>query len=157
MKGQKETSQAFLLRSVDHGESSRIITLFTRDMGKIAGLARSARTSRRRFGGTLEPFTLMEITVKQGNRNLYHLETASLLEAYTGLTADLHKVNAAATILEIVREVTPERQPETEIFILLKDVLSRLATSPASAADSSHSPAVTRAQHAPTFALNEAR
>ena len=136
MKSQTETSQAFLLRSVDHGESNRILTLFTRDLGKISGLARSAKTSRRRFGGTLEPFTLMEITVKRGNRNLYHLEKAYLLEAYSELTGDLDKVNAAATILEIVREVTPERQPETEIFALLKCVLSRLATSPPRAANS---------------------
>jgi len=133
---QKETSHAFLLRSVDHGEANRIVTLFTLEKGKISGMARSARKSRRRFGGTLEPFALIEITIKPGRRNLYHVEKATLLDPYLNLATDLSKINAAAFILEIVREVTPELEPDQGIFALIKAVMSLLSTSPKSATNS---------------------
>jgi DNA repair protein RecO (recombination protein O) len=136
LRGQKETSQAFLLRSVDHGESNRIVTLFTLAKGKISGMARSARKSRRRFGGALEPFALIEITIKPGNKNLYHIEKATLLDANLNLATDLSKINAAAFILEIVQAVTPEHEPDPGIFALIKTVMSLLSTSPNSATNS---------------------
>ena len=124
------------MRSVDHGESNRILTLFTLEKGKLSGMARAARKSRRRFGGTLEPFALIEISIKRGNTNLYHIEKATLVDAYLNLATDLGKINAAAFILEIVREVTPEQQPDPKIFNLIKTVMSLLSTAPKSATNS---------------------
>ncbi|HSM92508.1 MAG TPA: DNA repair protein RecO, partial [Anaeromyxobacteraceae bacterium] len=51
--------EGIVLRVVDYGESDRIVTLLTRERGKVGAYARGARASRRRFPGLLEPFTLL--------------------------------------------------------------------------------------------------
>ena len=54
-----------VLRLVDTGEADRVVTLLTRERGKVAAYARGARASRRRFGGSLEPFTLVTAEVRE--------------------------------------------------------------------------------------------
>ncbi len=129
MSTRRETSRAFLLRSVDHGESDRILTLLTLDMGKMSALARGARKSWRRFGGALEPFSTFEVTVtpSQGRGRLWNLAEAHLLNAHEGLAADLDRIGAASFVLEIVREIVPEHDPQPEIFALLEEVFPMLA------------------------------
>lgn len=127
MSPRRETSRALLLRSVDYGESDRIATLFTEDMGRISVLARSARKSWRRFGGALEPFSIFEVTFSPGKGRLYNLEESSLLAANIGLAKDLKRMDAGAFILELVREVVPEREPQREIFAIVEETLALLA------------------------------
>ncbi|MCP4674821.1 MAG: DNA repair protein RecO [Deltaproteobacteria bacterium] len=138
MSARRETSRAFLLRSVDYGESDRILTLLTLDLGKMSVLARGARKSWRRFGGALEPFSLFEVTVasSQGRGRLWTLTEAHLLAAHEELATDLDRIGAASFVLEIVREMVPEHEPQHEIFALLEEVLPMLAksTGPAIAA-----------------------
>ena len=55
----------FVLRSRPYGESDRIVTLITEEHGKITGIAKGAKNSRRRFGGTLEPFLHVRIVFRQ--------------------------------------------------------------------------------------------
>ncbi len=47
------TAEAFVLRTGSLGESDVLVTLFTREQGKVRGVARAARRSRKRFGGAL--------------------------------------------------------------------------------------------------------
>ncbi|MCP4600541.1 MAG: DNA repair protein RecO [Proteobacteria bacterium] len=125
MSVRRETSRAFLLRSVDYGESDRIVTLFLREIGKISALARGARKSWRRFGGALELFSLSEVTVVpgQGRSRLWRLEEASLISSHAGLARDLNRIGAASFILELVRETIPEHEPQLNIFSLVEEVL----------------------------------
>ena len=53
----EETSPAVVLRARDYAESDRIVTLLTRDYGKIGGIAKGAKASRHRFERKLEPFS----------------------------------------------------------------------------------------------------
>ena len=57
MKSAQKT-KAIVLRSIDYGESDRILTFLTDDFGKLKGIAKGARRSRRRFANALEPFSL---------------------------------------------------------------------------------------------------
>ena len=57
--------RAIVLRTVDYGESDRVVTLLTAERGKLAAFARGARASRRRFGGALEPFTLLAVEARE--------------------------------------------------------------------------------------------
>jgi DNA repair protein RecO (recombination protein O) len=49
-------TEAIVLRAIDYGESDRIVTFCTADFGKIRGIAKGARRSRKRFANALEPF-----------------------------------------------------------------------------------------------------
>ncbi len=129
MSSKRETCRALLLRSVDYGESDRIVTLLTSNKGKISALARGARKSWRRFGGALELFSIFEVTLAspRGRGRLWRLEEAHLEDAYSGLATDLMRIGAASFIIEIVREAVPELEPQPEVFALVEKALPLIA------------------------------
>ena len=114
MSDSTQRTRAFLLRSVDYGESDRVLTLLSEERGKIAAIARGARSSRKRFGGALEPFALLEVSLARGRGSLPRLAEASLLRAYAGLSRSLGRVGAAGFALELSGEVLPEHQLDDE-------------------------------------------
>lgn len=127
MSGSTHRCRAFILRAVDYGESDRVITLLCEDLGKVATVARGARSSRRRFGGSLEPFALLDVTLAPGRGELPRLAEASLLRAHPDLAGSLARVGAAGHVLELARETLPERQPEPAVFALVDELLPLIA------------------------------
>jgi DNA repair protein RecO (recombination protein O) len=111
-----EHADAVLLRSVDYGEADRIVTLLTSRHGKLSLLARGARRSRRRFGGALEPFSLLDVELSLGRGELGSLHAAHVTRAFPALLRDLARMSAAGAALELVREASPERAPEPALF-----------------------------------------
>jgi DNA repair protein RecO (recombination protein O) len=114
--GRTQFTEALLLKAVDYGESDRIVTLLTRDFGKVSALARGARRSRKRFGGALQPCCHLEVELGSGRGELARLAQASIKRAYPRLLGDLRKLRLAGAALEWVREATPMREPEVRIF-----------------------------------------
>ena len=123
-----ETTAAYVLRRVDYKESDRILTLFTRSHGKISALARGARKSNKRFAGPLEPFVLLEVTLDApiGGR-MRAVNESTLLDGAAGLSKRMERLNAAAFVVEMIRESLPEEAPEPRLFDLMRETLSRLA------------------------------
>ena len=120
---------AFILRSVNYRESDRILTLLTRDLGKVSAIAKAARKSRKRFGGALEPFTRFEAVLGRGRGGgrLYSLREAHLLDSHAALARDLQRLGVAAHLLEVVREVVPEEEPNFRMFDIVQATLGLLA------------------------------
>ena len=61
---EQATSRAVVLRKVVYGEADLVLTLLSRDLGKLSALARGARSSRRRFGAALELFTVSSVELR---------------------------------------------------------------------------------------------
>jgi len=124
------STSAFVLRAVDLRESDRLLTLLTEKLGKVSAVARGARTSRKRFGGALEPFALIEVLLERGRgrESLFAMTEASLKDAHEGLSRDLERLGAAAFIVELAREVTPEHEPDAALFRTVATSLSILST-----------------------------
>lgn len=127
MSAQAHHCRAFILRTADYGESDRVVTLLGEDLGKVAAIARGARSSRRRFGGALEPFALLEVALARGRGRLPRLAESTLLRAHAGLARSLTRVGAAGHLLELVRETLPEGQPEPRVFALIESLLPLIA------------------------------
>lgn len=124
--------RAVVLRTVDHGESDRVVTLLARGHGKLAAFARAARASRKRFGGALEPFTLVsaELSGRGGGDRLLRLDSVSPERAFHAIRGDLARIACAAYAVELARELTRDHEPHDELFDLLVDYLSRLDEAP---------------------------
>ena len=124
---------AVVLRTVDHGESDRVVTLLARGRGKLAAYARGARASKKRFGGGLEPFTLVaaELSGRGGSEQLLRLESVAPERAFQAIRGDLARIACAAYAVELARVLTRDHEPHDELFDLLVDYLGRLDAAPA--------------------------
>lgn len=123
---------AVVLRTVDYGESDRVVTLLSRERGKVSAFARGARASRRRFGGALEPFTLLAAEVRsRSGSELLGLDTVSVLRGYGGIRGDLARIACAAYAAEVARELVRDHEPHDDLFDLLVEYLELVDGAPA--------------------------
>jgi DNA repair protein RecO (recombination protein O) len=123
---------AIVLRTVDYGESDRIVTLLSRERGKVSAFARGARASRRRFGGALEPFTLLSVEAKERRGgDLLALESVSVIRGFGGIRTDLARIACASYACELVRELVRDGEPHEQLFALLEAYLGLLDGAPA--------------------------
>lgn len=120
---------AVVLRRLSLGETDRIVTLFTRDQGKLNAIAKGARGPRSRLGGATEPFTCFEGMLSQG-QNLDVLTQAQVRKPFPGVRKDLTRVGFASHFLEIVDAGTEERQSSPGLWDLLVAALGALEQAP---------------------------
>jgi DNA repair protein RecO (recombination protein O) len=119
---------AVVLRHADWGEADRLVTLFTRERGKLRAVAKGARKVTSRKAGHLEPFTHVKLQLARG-RNLFIVTQADTLDAYLPLRETLVMTGYASYVVELLdRFVYEDEGPNPTLFRLLVDTLKRLAT-----------------------------
>lgn len=112
-----ERTPAIVLKATDFGESDRIVQFFTRDFGRVRGVAKGAKRSLRRFVGSLEFLAYVDLRFfEKKTAELVRVETATLREQFPGIRADLEKLAAAALLVEIVACATGEHAPHRPLF-----------------------------------------
>ncbi len=120
--------EAVVLRHADYGEADRLLTLYTRQLGKTRALAKGARKIASRKAGHIEPFTHVKLQLAKG-RDIPLITQADTVDAYQPLREDLILTSQAAYILELLDRFTYEDELENSaIFRLLTDTLARLAS-----------------------------
>jgi DNA repair protein RecO (recombination protein O) len=119
-------SEAFLIRKTDYGEADYVLTLFTKDFGKIRGLAKNAKKSRKRFGGRLEPFVHLRARFRERPGGMKFIEDSETIEVFSSLMEDIGLFTWGSFILENVDALLPEEEPNERMFELLVQTLSDL-------------------------------
>jgi DNA repair protein RecO (recombination protein O) len=120
--------EAVVLRHGDYGEADRLLTLYTRQLGKTRVLVKGARKITSRKAGHLEPFTHVKLQLAKG-RDLLIVTQADTVDAYPPLHDDLMLTGQAAYVLELLDRFTYEEETENRaIFQLLTETLARLAS-----------------------------
>ena len=120
-------TRGLVLRTFDQGESDRLVHLYSEQCGRISVIAKGARRSRRRFPGTLELFSLLQVRVVDPPRaSLMRLEAAVLERSFEGLTRHLGRYAIACQLLEILDRFTGERESNPELFHFAEGVLDVL-------------------------------
>jgi DNA repair protein RecO (recombination protein O) len=110
------------------GEADLIVTLLAEHQGRVRGVAASARKSRRRFGGALEPLTRVSASwVEREGKDLHRIESLEPLRSYAAMQADPALQAACAVLAEITGAVVREEQSDPLTFRLLGSVLDALA------------------------------
>ena len=125
-------TQALVLRSLNFGESDRIITLLGADVGKVSALARGARRSVRRFTG-LGSAALGLATLHERGGDLWSLEAFDVIKPRTELALDLVTAAHAAYACELVERLCASHQADAEIFVWLDQMLDLLTQRPPAA------------------------
>ena len=119
---------AVVLRHSDYGEADRLLTLYTRQRGKMRVVAKGARKIASRKAGHIEPFTHVQLQLAMG-RDMFILTQADTVDAYLPLRDDLILTGQASYLIELLDRFTYEDETENPvIFRLLTETLSRLAS-----------------------------
>jgi DNA repair protein RecO (recombination protein O) len=120
-------SEAIVIRSYPLREADLLVTLFTRNEGKVHGVARSAKKSKRRFGGALEPLTYVRAYYEdRERRELARLDSCEVLESPLSSEVTYARAVALGHVAEVLDELLPDREPNDAIFRLVLSVLARL-------------------------------
>lgn len=118
---------AFVLRTRPFGESDRIVTLITEQDGKVTGIAKGAKNSRRRFAGTLEPFVQIRAVFRpRPSSDLVFLLRCELLGTMPTFRRDLDCYAAGSYVLELTDRMVFGRESGREVYRLVEDALTLL-------------------------------
>src|SRR6202012_2628930 len=120
-------SEAIVLRTYPLRESDLLGTLFPRAEGKVKGVARAAKKSKRRFGGALEALTLVRAYYDDREvQELARLDSCDILESPLSSLVDYPRVVALEHVAETLDELLPDREANDAIFRLTVSVLQQL-------------------------------
>jgi DNA repair protein RecO (recombination protein O) len=117
-------SEAIVLRTYPLREADLLVTFLTRAEGKVRGVARSAKKSKRRFGGALEPMTYVRAFYDVRERQeLARLDACEVLESPMASEVSYARAAALAHVAELLDELLPDREANDAIFRLSLSVL----------------------------------
>ena len=117
-------SEAIVLRTYPLREADLLVTLFTRAEGKVRGVARSAKKSKRRFGGALEPMTYVRAFYDVRERQeLVRLDACEVLDSPMATEVTYARAAALGHVAELLDELLPDREANDTIFRLALSVL----------------------------------
>lgn len=120
--------EAIVIRRGNLGEADRILTLFTREHGKLAAVAKGARKPRSRFAGRLELFTQLRALLAVG-RTLDVVSQVDVIDPFAALRTDLARMGAASFVAELTDRATPDREAQPAIYSALRQGLRMIAGS----------------------------
>ena len=120
------TSEAVVLRCWPVHEADLIVSFFTRDYGRVKGVAKSALKSRKRFGGALEPMTVAQAWFAERPRQeLVRLDQLEIVRSPLSAPIDHLRMAVLSFYAEVLDEALPEHDPQETVFRLLLSVLDQ--------------------------------
>lgn len=121
-------TEAIVLRRRDFSEADRLLTLYSREYGKITAIAKGARKPQSRKTGHVELFMRTKFLVAKA-RDIDIATQAEMIEAYPGLRGDLVRTTYASYAIELLDRFTPEEEPHRDVYDLIANGLHWFAMS----------------------------
>jgi DNA repair protein RecO (recombination protein O) len=118
-------ADAIVLRRLDYGEADRILTILTREHGKLAAIAKGARKSKTRSHSALDLFSHSQLLLAKG-RNLDVVTQVERLGDVRNISGDLQRTAYASLVAEVVDKVLEDRHPVDDVFQLVVATLEQL-------------------------------
>jgi DNA repair protein RecO (recombination protein O) len=128
--------EAIVLRTWPFHEADLLVSLFTREQGKVKGVARHAMKSRRRFGGALEPATHVRAHyTERPGQELVRLDQFEILWSPLSAPVDYLRTAGLQLVVEVLEEAMPELAADDNIYRLAVTVLTAMEGAPPSSQD----------------------
>jgi len=120
------TTEALVIGSMRYREADRIVTLYTRERGRLGAVAKGVRRTKSKVGGRLEPFSLVRTSLYSG-RGLYTIVGVDTLRTFQGVRDELFRMEEGARLFAAVRHLFPVEEGSAPAFNLLVRGIARLA------------------------------
>ena len=114
-----------VIRTVNYGESNKVVTLFTEELGKVAVMARGAKKPGSRFHASSQPF-VDGVYIFPSSRGLAQLKSSDVITSYPEIRKDVARMAYAMYWLELVDRAVEDRVPNRPLFRILSDALQAL-------------------------------
>lgn len=123
-----ETATGLLIRAVDFSETSKIVTFYTREFGKLGAMAKGAKRLKSSFSVALDLLSVCRIgVIRKSSAELDILTEAVLEERFAGLRRSLRSLHAGYYLAEVLDGLTQVSEPSPPIYDLVIETLRRLA------------------------------
>lgn len=122
-----DKARAVVIRAVPFGETSAVVTLFTREFGKVRALAKGAWRPKSAFDGALDLLSSCQVLVLRKQRGGLDLVTEAFLERRFRVASSLAAVHAGMYVAELLDALTADADPQPELFDAADTVLWRLS------------------------------
>jgi DNA repair protein RecO (recombination protein O) len=120
-------TEAICLRSRDHRESSKLLTFFSLEEGRLTGIAKGARRPGSKFGAALEPFSISNIIwYWHQEKSVFTISDAELVRSFSGLAAEPARFLAAEQVGEFVLRTVHRHDPSPQLYRLVATYLGAL-------------------------------
>jgi DNA repair protein RecO (recombination protein O) len=121
------STEAIVLNSLDFRETSKIVTFFTKDHGKVKGILKGIRKDPKKFGSTADKFSINDIVYYWHRNSEIHLVSQCDVKAFfPGVRDDLKKTMAAGYMLELINVVMPLEEKNEDVYGLITNFLQSL-------------------------------
>ena len=118
-------TKGIILKRANLGEADRILTIYTKDFGKIKAIAKGIRKIKSKLAGSLELFCLDDLMIAEG-RNLDVICGAVTEKCFYNLRNDLKATNTAYYLADVIDKLSDEEEPHKEVYELLDELLSEI-------------------------------
>ncbi len=118
-------AEGVVLRTIKLGEADKILTICTRERGKVRAVAKGVRKTQSRFGGRLEPCNHVSLQLYEG-RELDTITQAETITTFSHVRGDLDRLGEALTLLEAVDQVSQPDHADPQLLDMLLGALSAL-------------------------------
>lgn len=125
MRERSYSDEAVVLARRNFGEADRILSVYTKNHGRLSLIAKGIRRPKSRKRGHLEVFSYMRFQAVSG-RGLDIMTEAEVIDSFSQIRKSLKKVALAYYFMEVVGRTTHEEEPNYELFNLILDYLKRL-------------------------------
>ena len=120
-------TEAIVIKSMKYGDTCKIVTFYTRQFGKLKGIAKGARRSDNKFGTSLEPMTNVSLVLyKKEDRDLHLLSQCDSINSFGSVHDSIEKISVGLSILELIDQLAHEEEENPALFSLIIETLSAL-------------------------------
>ncbi|MFI5253725.1 MAG: DNA repair protein RecO [Bacteroidota bacterium] len=120
-------TEAIVLKAIKYRESSKIVTYFTKEHGKLSAIIKGARSSKQMFGTALEPMSRVSLVVyEKKGREIQTVTQCEVIRQQRNLFYNLEKMLVGMSIIELVRNIAHEQEKNVPLFELIATTLSEV-------------------------------
>lgn len=120
-------TEAIVLRAIRYGEADSVLTLYTRERGRVSAIAKGTRKATSRLGGRLQPGVRVHLGLHEGRGEMAAIRQAKVVEPHAGLWVEGYRLRAVGSVLEAAMRVLIEHEPNEEAYNLLTRALALLS------------------------------
>jgi DNA repair protein RecO (recombination protein O) len=127
MKPHTYSGEAIVLGRKNYGEADRIVSVYSKDHGRTALIAKGIRRPESRKRGHLEIFSLLKFQAVSG-RGIDLMTEADIIDDFKEIRKNLSKISLAYYFMEVIGKITHEQEQNIDLFNLILDSLNKLKT-----------------------------